>query len=192
MRIGVVLAVLLALASLARAESPLEKEARLKYQAAQKAFDAGRYDEALTQYQASWDLTHYPAIIYRMALCQELLGHREEAVTMYKRYLEAEPESERRATVEARLHDLESGTPPPAPQPPPAPRAIEAAPSVPAAALSATPAPPPSKSVTKKAWFWTVLVLGAGVVATAIAVPLATHYFSEDPFVGSIGSRKLN
>lgn len=189
--------------SAARAESPLERDARIKYQNGQKLFDAARYEDALAQYTASWELTHYPAILYRIALCQDLLARREEAIAGYEKYLAAEPASERREAVESRLRELRSTLtlPVPGAHPPPAAPEVRA-PEVPAPPALATPslaltAPPPPaphvrRSPTRTWWFWTALVVGAGAVAAAIAVPIATHYFSEDPFVGTLGSRKAN
>ena len=127
--------------------------------------------------------------MYRIALCQDLLGHRDEAIAGYQRYLEAEPASDRQEALARRIEELSRTAPTPAETPAPQPDA-----SVPAAALAvvAAPAARSRVPVVKKWWFWTALVVGAGAVATAIAVPLATRYLSEDPFIGTLGGRRAN
>jgi tetratricopeptide (TPR) repeat protein len=195
--VGVVLAAVLQGAALA--ESPLEREARTRYQKAQKLFEAARYQDALAEYQGSWELTHYAAILYRIALCQDLLGHLEQAISGYEKYLDADPASERREAVLTRVSELRTSFHP-APAPPPVPeKPAEARPPVPPAAMpqasasaSAASAPAAPRPLTKKWWFWTALVAGAGAAATAIAVPIATHYFADDPTIGSLGAHKVN
>src|SRR5262245_9507675 len=97
---GMVLAVVMLLAIPARAESPAEQEARLHYTAGQKLFDQARYAEALAEFEQSYALSKYPALIYKIALCQDQLGRSGDALASYESYLKADPQSQRRAGIE--------------------------------------------------------------------------------------------
>ena len=94
-----------------RAESPAEAEARERYQRGQKLADQAQWAPALVELEASYALSHYPAILYRIAVCQEQLHRPADALATYRRYLEVEPKSERRPGVEARIRELESLAP---------------------------------------------------------------------------------
>jgi tetratricopeptide (TPR) repeat protein len=119
-RVLALVAALVCLAAPARAESPLEVEAKAHFSSAQKLFDAARYAEALDEYGKSYELSRYPAILYRIALCQDLLGRRADAIASYQRYLDADPATARRDQVIARMKELTASTPPPAVDRPPA------------------------------------------------------------------------
>jgi tetratricopeptide (TPR) repeat protein len=118
--------VLLLLCGVARAQDA-EQKARQLYKKAQSEFEAARYQEALEGYQGAHRLTPYPAILHRIALCHDLLGHRELAISYYERYLVEDPETSRRPAVQARLGELRKpiATAPPPPElrapPPPLP-----------------------------------------------------------------------
>jgi tetratricopeptide (TPR) repeat protein len=99
-------AILLVLSGLARAESPLEADARKHFMQGQQLFERGGYVEALDEYRRSYEQTHYPAILYRMALCQDLLGKKFEAIKAYREYLELDPTTERRPQVQERIDAL--------------------------------------------------------------------------------------
>src|SRR5581483_10823605 len=105
----------LALSASARADEPPEAEARKAYMHAQSLFDAGQFSPALAEYQRSYALASYPAILYRIGLCQDLLGRREEALASYRKFLADAPESDRRDAVETRIHQLELAAMPSAP-----------------------------------------------------------------------------
>jgi tetratricopeptide (TPR) repeat protein len=178
------LAAVLILAVPARGQSPAEREAREHYAAGQKLFDQARYSDALTEFQQSYALSKYPALIYKIALCQDQLGRTNEALESYEAYLKADPESSRRAGVEERISKLRASLPQAAPpagaeQRAPGgtspPRAVEqpaeqpapsTGPGSPAQSISSTkPAPQPTP-VYKKWWLWTIV----GVVAVGAAV----------------------
>lgn len=107
-------------------------------------FQRGEHDRALAEYQAAFDLSAEPSLVFNIALCHDRAGRPEEAVAAYRRYLALAPEGDvageareevarltiliereraARAAAEARRRELEALRPPPAPPPPPPPRA---------------------------------------------------------------------
>jgi tetratricopeptide (TPR) repeat protein len=148
MRIAIVVMLMTTLTGGAFAESAQDAQSREHFQRGQKLFDAADYTGALGEFQQSYALTKYPAILYKIALCQDQLGHTAEAIDAYKQYLAADPKTSRRKGIEARLDKLQaSATPTPTPTPPVAP---EPAPT-PAAPPPATTTPPPVATTTAPA-----------------------------------------
>jgi tetratricopeptide (TPR) repeat protein len=152
------------LSAIARAESPAEKEARERYSVAQKAFDEARYQDAAAEFERSYQLSHYPAILHKIALCYDQLAQSAKAIDYYQRYLDAEDrENPRRAGIEARIATLKEQikpAPPAEPQSQPQPLA--------------PPPPPPRKTpLYKKWWLWTVVGVAAAGLAVGLGVGLA-------------------
>lgn len=96
---------------------------REPYHQGTTAYDAGRLDEALADFQRAIDLGGPPTLIYDLALTLDRLGRTAEAIAAYDRYLAAAPDASNRDVVEARLAQLRppAGTlathvaPPPSP-----------------------------------------------------------------------------
>jgi tetratricopeptide (TPR) repeat protein len=76
------------------------------------AYDAGRLDEALRDFQQARDLGGPPTLLYDIALTLDRLGRAAEAVTAYRQYLDASPDASNRDVVEARLAELTAPAPP--------------------------------------------------------------------------------
>jgi len=152
----------------ARAESPAEREAREHYTAGQKLFDQARYADALSEFQQSFALSKYPALIYKIALCQDQLGQSAEALASYESYLQADPQSSRRAGVEERIAKLRETLHPAAPEKPRAPAVEAPHTATPAAPSAPTTAVEKKTPAYKKWWVWTLV----GVVAAGAAVGL--------------------
>lgn len=71
------------------------------------AYEAGRLDEALADFQSASSLGGPPSLLYDIALTLDRLGRTAEAVREYHHYLEASPDAPNRDVVEARLAQLE-------------------------------------------------------------------------------------
>lgn len=163
------LVLLFALAGVARAESPAEIEARQHFTAAQKLFERAHWAEALAEYQASYALSKYPAILYKIALCEDQMAQYGAALESYQKYLDADPQTDRRQGIEERIAKLkEMLAPPPAPRSP-AESVAEPAAAVAAPAVAA-PAVEKRTPVYKKWWVWTIV--GVGVAGIALGVGL--------------------
>jgi tetratricopeptide (TPR) repeat protein len=114
----VIVAAWLALLSPAPAEEPAESRARAHFEAAVRAQQGGRLEEALRELRAAWELAPYAGIRFRIAECEEGLGQTAEAIADYERYLTEAPRSSKRELVEARIHRLRGEATAPSPPPP--------------------------------------------------------------------------
>jgi tetratricopeptide (TPR) repeat protein len=192
-----VLAVLLLfpLAGVVHAAGDDSNAAKRLFVSGSKHFDLGEYDQALTDFKEAYRLREDPVFLYNIAQCHRLLKHHEDALRAYKTYLRRAPDSPVRGEVEQRIVALqevvekqnraatmppdrvlggtrnEPATTGPATTTPLATTPATATPATSSdagasGALTAT-APPRSKPVYKKWWFWTaigaVVVVGVGV-----------------------------
>ena len=63
------------------------KRAREHYEKAKAFQEAGRYAEAVVEYEAAHEAVPDPAFLYNVARCLHLSGERERAIEMYDAYL---------------------------------------------------------------------------------------------------------
>jgi tetratricopeptide (TPR) repeat protein len=70
-----------------------EKAARAHFDKAEKAFNLGHFDDALTSYQAAYEALPLPAFLFNIAQCHRNLRNREQAVFFYQRYLSLAPDA---------------------------------------------------------------------------------------------------
>src|SRR6185436_1763811 len=95
-------------------------KAREHYRRATVAYNLGNYDEAATQYEASYRLVQDSALLYNIGQAYRLAGRQEKALAAYKGFLRtAAPDDPHRTAVEARVIELERALRPPEPPPPP-------------------------------------------------------------------------
>lgn len=88
------------------------KEAKERVNRAEKLYEAGNYDAALTEFQRAYEtmLGHpaRPYVLYNIARCQERLYRYDAAIASYKEYLNiAGPGESDRPKVEATIESLE-------------------------------------------------------------------------------------
>lgn len=158
-----VLAVSLAAGGTAHAaELTPQQKAEMKslYERATRAYDVGKYAEAIEEYQKAYEIGGDPPMLYNIAQSYRLNDQPGEAVRFYRRYLQRAPQARNREDVERKIADLERSieerrkaqaavTPPPAPAVPPP---ISVNPS--SGAIVGPPAPiavPPPETVTGNA-----------------------------------------
>ena len=75
------------------AEDVDESEARALFDAGTVAYDAGRYESALSRFQEAYELTHRSLILWNIALAADRARHDELALTTYRRFLDEVPDS---------------------------------------------------------------------------------------------------
>ncbi|MBK6812549.1 MAG: tetratricopeptide repeat protein [Sandaracinaceae bacterium] len=102
-RVRVVLVALVFVAGLAwtptlqaQAVSPAtdnEEEARALFIAGRSAFDQGRFEEALSHFKRSYELSGRPELLYNIGTAADRVGRLEEAITAFRSYLEGSPDS---------------------------------------------------------------------------------------------------
>lgn len=176
-----------------------DAEARALYAAGEAAFRDGLFEDALTYFQRSFELSGRVDLLYNIALAADRSRQDAVALAAFRRYLQERPEAATRAELEGRIRALEAAvararaaSPPPvtddAPTtasattpeptaPPPAPVAVTtpaAAPPEVALAVPTTSPPPPSRSdggaEYDSAPAWALTLSGAGLVAGGVVL----------------------
>src|SRR5450432_2840056 len=155
----VVMAVVLlsALSQAARAAelTPAQKlEMKQLYERATRAYDVGKYNEAIEEYQKAYEIGGDPPMLYNIAQAYRLNDQPGEALRFYRRYLQPAPSARNREDVERKIADLEksveekrkaqaAATPPLVTAPPavPAPATAATSPVGPPAPVPPAPAP---------------------------------------------------
>lgn len=124
---------------------------RQHYDTALEHFQDGRYEAALTEFQAAYDQRQMPWLLVNIGRTLHRLGRLKEAIAHYERYersgLGTDPETSQKAReylAQARLLLAQ------------APRGAGAEPGS---------GPPESTALYKKWWFWTAIGGGVAVVA---------------------------
>jgi hypothetical protein len=107
MRVGAaVVVVALCTGNGAWAKTPLE-EAKEHFINGTKLFNLTRYDDAIREYEAAYEIKDDPVFLYNIAQAHRLAGHLEKAIRFYRNYLRQAPDSPKRAEIEQRIVDME-------------------------------------------------------------------------------------
>lgn len=156
--------------------------ARVHFDAGKKFYDVGEYQAALRHFKAAHLARPDPVFLYNIAQCHRQLGHVEEAVKAYRRYLSASPAATNRREVEQRITDLERAAPPALRAA--APTAASAAPTPITVQLLAPPLPeqPPARPFYRSGIFW---LAASAVVVAGIAIAVVAGRHVEDPIRGN-------
>ena len=80
-----------------------DEEARHLFEAARRAFDDGRLEEALDLFQRSYERSERPQLLYNIGTTADRLRRNELALESFEAYLEAIPDAPERANIEARI-----------------------------------------------------------------------------------------
>jgi tetratricopeptide (TPR) repeat protein len=163
---------------------PFRESAKSHIDKATKAHKAGKFDIALTELQAAYEIDPQPKLLFAMAQVEAKLGNCDDAIDHYNQFLTSTKDKAKQAVVKQAIAacvpapvegpppvDVVAPTPAePAPPPPPPPPPVVEAPK-PAPIVVAPP--PPVATITTKRPFYRdvlgdVLVIGgaaAGVVS---------------------------
>src|SRR5204863_8139914 len=88
--------------------SPQQKqEMRVLYDKATRAYDVGKYAEAIEEYQKAYEIGGDPPMLYNIAQAYRLNNQPTEAVRFYKRYLQRAPNARNREDVERTIAEQE-------------------------------------------------------------------------------------
>ncbi len=90
--------------------------ARRRYERGEALFAAGRYQEAIVEYRAGYELARLPGFLINVAHCHARLGAWSESRAAYREFLRLAPTSPRRAEVERALAAIEARLDAPAPR----------------------------------------------------------------------------
>jgi tetratricopeptide (TPR) repeat protein len=193
MRAIVALLVLCVGAATAHAADDAEKKARAHFRAGQAHFQAGRFDDAIAEYQAAYALANKPELLFnigsayrRKAEVTHDPADKRAAIDFYKKYLDADPAAKAAndastyiASLSREVEEYEAThAPPPAP-PPPAPAPVVAPAPPPAAPPEPDTAPSEPGRVYRIAGIVTAGV-GVALVATGVVFALKAKSASDD------------
>jgi tetratricopeptide (TPR) repeat protein len=142
-----------------------DKRARAHFRRAETHFAVGRFKEALAEYEQAFEARPLPGFLFNIGQCHRNLGHLEEAIFSFKKYLRLKPDAKDRAAVEDLIADLERQLA--------AQRAVRAPPPMPVLVLPPPPPPPPRPFYTRT-WFW-------GAAAVVVAASVVGVYFGTRP-----------
>jgi tetratricopeptide (TPR) repeat protein len=185
-------------------------KARAHFEHGERLYKVSRYREALEEFKEGFVAKADPVFLFNIAQCHRLLGEREDALTFYRRYLQADPRSFRRVEIEKRIHDLEAqlaadptprtvpppvaAAPPPSPSPPPpsTPAVSSLAPvnttspaAMPLVITTKSDEPAPTgRPLYRRWWVWT----GLGVVAAVVATTLILRGSGDGPCGTSVAA----
>jgi tetratricopeptide (TPR) repeat protein len=91
------------------ADPPRDNKALAKehFQRGTSFYDLGRYNEAIREFEAAYQLKNDPAFLYNLAQSYRLAGNPERALHFYRTYLRYVPKAPNRAEIEERIAALE-------------------------------------------------------------------------------------
>lgn len=99
---AVVLCLLAASVASAQPDEP-EDEAKRLFTSGRAAFEQGRFEDALHDFEASYASSGRAQLLYNIAQCHDRMRKDRAAIDAFERYLAAAPDADNRAAVEARL-----------------------------------------------------------------------------------------
>jgi len=104
------LVILLALSFASRAHADDRSDARAHYQAGVKSYGGGDYRGAIREFSAAQQLAPADLNNYNLALCYDKLGDAEPAIQYYRAFLDKQPNTDKRAEIEASINRLEAAS----------------------------------------------------------------------------------
>lgn len=152
----------------------------------QAALGAGRYDDAIVDYQAAYNRIPDPLLLYNLARAHHKAGRPAEAATNYERYLTEGTQEPLEQRVKAEQFLRQARQELAARKPPEPPRPLTVAPtgltSDPAAiapiGAAAGLVTKVDKPVYKRWWLWTLLGTAA---ATGISIGVGLGVYAREP-----------
>lgn len=153
------------------AEDAATRTARRNFAKGEKLFALGRFDEALVHYEKAFEARPLPGFLFNIAQCHRNLGHIDEAIFSYRKYLRLQPDADNREAVERQIEELEEekerrGIVQVGPRPPPRDE------------RDRKPAGSASKPIYARWWFW-------GGVAAVASAGAGTYLLTRDDDVPS-------
>ena len=104
-RFSLSLLFLISLSSVAFADD--RAAAREHYQRGTKLFSLGRFDEAIKEYEAAFELRDDPVLLYNIAQAHRLNANPQKSIFFYKSYLSRSPNAANVADVTAKIVELQ-------------------------------------------------------------------------------------
>ncbi len=93
----------------AQADDP-PADALVAFERGRSAYEAGRFDEAATEFERCFALSGEPDVLYNLANAYERLRRDVDALAAYRRFLAMRPDTRDRPNIESRIAILERTT----------------------------------------------------------------------------------
>lgn len=105
---GVVKCALAALAvvALAAPAAHAQDSAKDHFNRGVKLYNLGHFQEAIPEFEKAYEIDPAPILLFNIAQSHRQNGNKERALFFYRRYLEQEPNTSKRADVEQRMKEL--------------------------------------------------------------------------------------
>lgn len=82
-------------------------QAREHYQKGKTFYDLNRFDDAVKEFEAAYELRDEPVLLYNIAQSYRLANKYPEALRFYRSYLRRSPDAPNKAEVEQKIADME-------------------------------------------------------------------------------------
>jgi tetratricopeptide (TPR) repeat protein len=107
-RVAVIATVLAALAAASPAwAGGSDRPGRALFERAETKFNVGRFDEALADYQAAYEIEPLPAFLFNIGQCYRNMGNYERAQFFFRRYTALDPRSPNRPAAERLIAEMD-------------------------------------------------------------------------------------
>ncbi len=186
---------MLVLAGSARAEQPSNEDPRVHVRKATVAYNLGKYAEAAKEYEAAYELTLDPNMLFNIAQSYRMAGESEKAITAYRSFIRSAPKSDQRGLAESKLRELEqqrAARPPAAVAPAPAPTPPPTVPAASSPVVPPAPVPvvPPGAPAEHSAAAVAEPAPAKVLVSTPVPEPAPaaeSHFYTRWPFWTAVG-----
>lgn len=84
----------------------LDQAARLLFESASRAYEAGNFADALARYTNAYELSNRAPLLYNIAICHDRLDQKAEAADFYERFVAEVPDSPRVGIARSRAEIL--------------------------------------------------------------------------------------
>lgn len=82
------------------------KEAMARWLAGKEHADLGRFEAAISEFEAAYALSGDPAHLTGIGKAYQALGKRQQALDCYRRHLAVDPDTRHRSTIEGLIDEL--------------------------------------------------------------------------------------
>jgi tetratricopeptide (TPR) repeat protein len=181
--------------SVAAPPTEAEQQSRRSFEKAEGHFRAGLFADALSEYQAGYDLVPLPGFLINIAQCQRRLGNLNQALVTYRKFVMVAPDSRYVPDVKKLIEELQtlvqdaekaSASAEAEQENAPEPEAPSAVPEGASRTdLVSAPPPPVLKESKTRWWLW-------GAVAATVVVGVTLGAFAlKDPGTTTVSSGSL-
>jgi hypothetical protein len=141
-----------------------ELRARAEFERAQRAYDLGRFEDAIVHYSRAYEAMALPPFLFNIAQCHRLLGDHAQAAFFYRRYLDLAGNPPNAPLTRELLSEMEQR------QAKHERLEREVGARVRASLMTQAQHPDDLQPVYRKWWFWAAVgVVTAGMTAVTIA-----------------------